>query len=248
MFGRLFQRFQQRVEGAGGKHVNFVDDVDFVACRGRAVAHGIDDFANVVHAGPAGSVHFQHVDVTPFHDADTVFALPAGLCCGGALPIRTNTIHPLGDDPCGGGFASAANTGHDKGLSNTISLKRVFQRAHHGILPHQIGEGFRAVLTRKDAVFRRRGVSHWVLSGWDSRGSVEVKPAGGQRLPRCVDLARVCAAEKGYKYNAREAGFDGKLNVVTIVRWESCGYGVFQEVQISKTDAARAVCAVGPGD
>ena len=40
----------------------------------------------------------------------------------------------------GGGFAGAANAGHDKGLGNAVGFKGVFQRSHHGILAHQIGK------------------------------------------------------------------------------------------------------------
>ena len=48
---RLFKRLEKRVEGVRRQHVDFVDDVDFVAGRGGAVVHGIDYFADVADAG-----------------------------------------------------------------------------------------------------------------------------------------------------------------------------------------------------
>ena len=37
--GRLFQGFQQGIEGLGGEHVHFIDDVDLVAGRGGQITH-----------------------------------------------------------------------------------------------------------------------------------------------------------------------------------------------------------------
>ena len=50
---RLFQRLEQRVERLLRQHVHFVDDVDLVARRHRAIAHALDELAHVVDAGAA---------------------------------------------------------------------------------------------------------------------------------------------------------------------------------------------------
>ena len=57
MIRRFFQRFQQRVEGRYGQHVNLVDDVDLVAAARRRELHAVDDFlAHVFHARAACGV------------------------------------------------------------------------------------------------------------------------------------------------------------------------------------------------
>ena len=158
MLRRFFQRLQQRVERPGREHVHFVDDVDFVAGRGGAVMHRINDLANVGDAGVGCGVHLDHIDVSAFHDGGAMLALAARLCCGTGGAVCTNAVHALGNDPCGGGFAGAANTGHDEGLRNPVCRKRVLQRAHHCFLPHQIGKGFGAVFAGEHAI--GGGVGH----------------------------------------------------------------------------------------
>ena len=71
---RLFQRLQERVEGRGRQHVDFVDDVDLVARAGRRIAHAVIDLADVVDAGMGGGVHLQHVHMPAFHDRLAVHA------------------------------------------------------------------------------------------------------------------------------------------------------------------------------
>ena len=68
MFGRLFQRLQQAVEGGLREHVHFVDDIDLGARHHRAVARAFDDLANIVDAGVRGGVHLDHVDMARFDD------------------------------------------------------------------------------------------------------------------------------------------------------------------------------------
>ncbi len=50
VLGRLLQRLQQRVEGAGRQHVDLIDDVDLIAGRRGPVMHRVDDFADVADA------------------------------------------------------------------------------------------------------------------------------------------------------------------------------------------------------
>ena len=148
----LFERFEQRVERARREHMHLVDDVDFIARRGGAVMNGIDNFANVIHARARCGVHFHDVHVAPFHDRGAMLARAAGLGRWPAVAVFADTVHPLGDDPRGGGFARAANARHHKGLVDAVSLKRVLERADHRILPDHIGKGFRAIFSREDLI------------------------------------------------------------------------------------------------
>jgi len=48
--GRLFEKFQKRIERLGGEHMHFIDDVDFESCPGRPVNGVIDKVADVVYS------------------------------------------------------------------------------------------------------------------------------------------------------------------------------------------------------
>ncbi len=150
--GRLFQRLQQGVEGRGGEHVHFVDDINLVACGGGTVMYALDDFANVANTCARCSVHFHDIDMTPFHDRHTVFAHTARFCRRAASAVGANAVDAFGDDPCSGRFARAANTRHHKRLRDTVCFKRVLERAHHRFLADKIGKGFRAIFSCEDAV------------------------------------------------------------------------------------------------
>ena len=149
VLGRFFQRLQQGVEGVFRQHMHFVDDIDFVPRAGRSIVDRVNDLTNVIHPGAAGGVHFQDIDMTAFCDGDAGLTNPARVCCRAALAVLADAVQPLGDNPCGGGFAGAANASQDKGLGDPIGFERVFQRTHHCILTDQIGEGRGAVFARQ---------------------------------------------------------------------------------------------------
>ena len=85
--GRLFQRLEQRVEGAVGEHVHFVDDVDLVAALAGAKADLVAQFADIVDAVVGGSVDLDQVDHAPFGDGDAGGALLQGRSASGALQL-----------------------------------------------------------------------------------------------------------------------------------------------------------------
>ena len=66
--GRLLERLEQRVEGRLREHVDFVDDVDLVACPAGPVLTVAAQFADVIDAVVAGAVDFEHVDVVAAGD------------------------------------------------------------------------------------------------------------------------------------------------------------------------------------
>ena len=160
MRGRLFERLEQRVEGAGREHMHLVDDIDLVARRSRPVMYAFDDLADVAHAGARGRVHLHHIDMAAFGDGQTMFALQARLGRGLAIAVGTNAVQPLGDDPRRGRFAGAPDAGHDEGLSDARGGKGVFQRAHHCLLPDQIGKGGGAVFAGEDLIAGPGHIGH----------------------------------------------------------------------------------------
>ena len=60
--GRLFERFEQGVEGGVGDLVGLVENVDFETVAGGAIAGGVAEFADFVDAAIGGRVNFDHVD------------------------------------------------------------------------------------------------------------------------------------------------------------------------------------------
>ena len=114
MFRRFFQRLEQRIERIARQHVHFIDDVDLVARRYRAVENAIDQFADIVYAGAARGIHLHHVDMTVFGDRDTVLAGTAGIGRRLAIAIRAGAVQRAGDDARGRGFTDTANAGQDK--------------------------------------------------------------------------------------------------------------------------------------
>ena len=69
---RFLERLQKRVERALGQHVDLVDEEDFGARDKRIILRALDDLADVVDAGVGGSIHLEHVRMTPFHDLGAV--------------------------------------------------------------------------------------------------------------------------------------------------------------------------------
>ena len=132
--------------------MDFVDDVNLVPCRRRAVAHAVDDLADIVNAGAAGGVHFQHVHVPVLGDGPAVLAHSARVGRRAALAIWADAVERPGDDPRRRRFADPPDTGQDKGLRQAVGTDGVGQRPHHWVLADQAGEGGRAVFSGKDPI------------------------------------------------------------------------------------------------
>ena len=152
MWRRLFQRLEQRVERIAAQHVDFVDDVDLVARRDRRIAHRLDDLAHVIHAGMAGRIHLDHVDMAPLSDGTAWLAHPAGIDGRTAASVSPNAVQRLGDQPRGAGLAHAAHPGHQEGMRQPVTPDRIGQRLDHRVLPDQLGKGLRAILARQHPV------------------------------------------------------------------------------------------------
>ena len=123
--GRLLQRLQQTVEGLPGEHVDLVDDVDLVTRRNRFVANPFDQFADIVDAGTAGRIHFDHIDMPVLGDRGAMLANAAGINRRSAVAIRPDTIEGACDDPRCRGLADAAHAGQYKGVGDAASFDGV---------------------------------------------------------------------------------------------------------------------------
>ena len=65
---RLFQRLEQRVEGAVTEHVDFIYVVDAELPAGRCVVHRLPQGAHIIHTVIGGPVYLRHVETAPLRD------------------------------------------------------------------------------------------------------------------------------------------------------------------------------------
>ena len=75
----FFQRFQQRIEAAGGKHMHFVNEIDFVLPFDRRVGDVIEQLACFFNAGARGGIYFNEVGKAPLVDFLAMVAFAAGI-------------------------------------------------------------------------------------------------------------------------------------------------------------------------
>ena len=149
---RLLKRLQKRVERVLRQHVHFVDDVDLVAGGHRAVAHAVDDLADIVDTGARGGVHLQHIDGAFRRDRPARLADAARRGCRPPRAVGSDAVERPGDDPRRGRLADAAHAGKDERLRHTAGADGVGQRADQGVLADHLIEGRRAVLARQHPI------------------------------------------------------------------------------------------------
>jgi protein tyrosine phosphatase (PTP) superfamily phosphohydrolase (DUF442 family) len=101
--------------------------------------------------------------VPALHDRHAMLALATRLGRRAAGAIRADTVHPLGDDPRGGGFAGATDARHDEGLRDPVGGKGILERADHRILPDQIGKCLRPILSGENLIWFGGGFGHSAL-------------------------------------------------------------------------------------
>ena len=132
---RLFERFQQRVEGFLREHMHFVDDVDLELAARRSVPDRVPKFAHFVDAAVAGAVDFQYVERTALGDLLTVVALVA------RFGRRTfHTVQCLGEDARGGSLADAARADEEVGVGQPVLFDGVLQRGGDMLLSNHVVE------------------------------------------------------------------------------------------------------------
>ncbi len=150
-----------------GEHVDFVDNVDFVARRDRAVAHAVEQLAHLVHLGMRGGVHLDHIDVAVLGDGAAMHAFAAGRDCRAAGAVRADAIEGACNDPGRRGLADPAHAGKHEGLRDPPGGNRVRQGADNRLLPDDLGKALRPVLAGEDAV-GDPGVAHCLTAGCDA--------------------------------------------------------------------------------
>ena len=105
VFGRLLQRFEQRVERACREHMYLVDDIHALFKRCGSVDHLVADIADIVYAVVGGCVHFKHVGCRTRFDRAAGIADKARRAVYGLLAVDR-----LGKDLCAGGLTRSARS------------------------------------------------------------------------------------------------------------------------------------------
>ena len=141
---RLFQHFQQSVEGVFGEHVHFVNNKDLVAGTCGKVADIFLQFADVFHAGIGRAVDFDDVSGDAIGDFFTGCALVAGI---GKRRTGLFAIENFGQNACRRGFAHASRSAEQVGVMDAMIANGVFQRIGDMLLADQFGKSLRTPLT-----------------------------------------------------------------------------------------------------
>ena len=130
---RLLQGLQQRVEGLGGEHVHFIDDVDLVAVAARRIAHPLAQLANLVDAAVRRAVDLKDIDRLPLRDLLARRTLIAGRVRGSLLAVER-----LGQNARRRGLAHPARPAEEVGVVHPILRNGVLERAGNMALTHHL--------------------------------------------------------------------------------------------------------------
>ena len=109
----LFKRFQQSIKGCCREHVDFINDVNFVAAVGRHVPDIIPDIADLIHTVVGCSVNFKDIDRLTRGDLDARTAYITWGDCRTLLAIQR-----FGQNAGNGGFACSPWPGKQNGMGH----------------------------------------------------------------------------------------------------------------------------------
>jgi hypothetical protein len=148
---RFLESLQKRVEGIGGEHVNFVDDVDLARQDGRRVAHSLPQLPDVIDAAVGGAVDFDDVHRIPTADRSAGGTVVARFFHGAAL-----TVDRLGEDARHRGLAHAARAGEEVSMGSPAGLERVGKGLRNMRLTHHVVKSLGPVLQGEDEIGHER--------------------------------------------------------------------------------------------
>ena len=133
---RLLQRLEQRIEGAGGQHVDLVDDIDALFQRGGGKGGLLPDVPDVVHAVVGGGVDLTDVQSRVLQNSPAGGAGVAGAAIDGVL-----AAHRPGQDLGAGGLSGAAGAGEQIGMAGAPGGHLAAQRGGDMVLAENIVKG-----------------------------------------------------------------------------------------------------------
>src|SRR5882672_4758433 len=147
MLWRLLQRFQKRVERGRRKHVDLVDEIDFVTPFGRRIPDVLAQLAHVLDAVVACAVDLDHVKTVAAGDLAAVVAHAAWRNRG-----TLDAVERLCQNSCRRSFAHAARANKKVCVREPVLRHRIFQRARDVSLTDQIVKRLRPILSGEDLV------------------------------------------------------------------------------------------------
>ena len=150
--GRLLQRLQQGVEGAGREHVDLVDVVDLVPRPARPQPGVLPELADGLDAVVAGPVDLDDVDVLRRRRSP-------GRCrtrCRASRSARCTQFRRLGEDPGHRRLADAPGAAEQVRLGDPVQPDRVAQGLDDVVLADDVLEPLRAGSGGRRPCRRRR--------------------------------------------------------------------------------------------
>ena len=127
--GRLLQCFQQSVERSCGKHMNLINDVDFIFSLCGTVGYLLPDLTDIIHTIIGGSIDLYHI-----HGSSRLDCLAHGALVAGTSIHRMLTVHCLCQDLSYCGFTCTSGSAEQIGMTNTVMFNLVCQGSYYMIL------------------------------------------------------------------------------------------------------------------
>ena len=135
MFGRLFQRLEQRIGRFLRQHVHLVDDVNFEAPLRRRVTDVVAQLSHVIDPTIARCVQLNDIEAVSARDLPTIIAFATWRHC---RPV--DAIERFCQDARRRGFSGPARPDKKIGVSQTILFDRILECAGNVCLPNNIVE------------------------------------------------------------------------------------------------------------
>ena len=103
---RLLQCFKQRIEGANGKHVYLINDINPVFSVSRREVGFLPQHTDIIHTIVAGGINFHHIHNTAVLNATANGTFPARIAIH-----RRKTVNGFGQNFGTGRFTRSSGAG-----------------------------------------------------------------------------------------------------------------------------------------
>ena len=203
---RLFEGFQQRIEGMAGKHVHFVDQVDLEAPTAWRVLHVVEQLAGVFDLGAARGVDLDQVDEAAFVDLTAHRALAARAGSDTCL-----TVQAFGNDPRNRGLTHPARTGKQVRVVQPLAVQGIDQSLEHMGLADHFAERARTPFTCKNLITHRKPSQRRKLKRL-------MLAEQGQNCIRCPRLIWLSCMSRGFY----RLGIGNYRSVYAVGPWGHC--------------------------
>ncbi|MBA7642432.1 hypothetical protein ES703_50125 [subsurface metagenome] len=120
----FFQRLEQGVRGAIAEHMDFINDINLVACLVGSIVGFLPEATDIFNAGVAGGINFNNIQGTTLGNC---LAHRAGVTRL-TLAIVGKAVDRLGQNTPGTGLASAAGATEKVGVRYTPAAQGIEQR------------------------------------------------------------------------------------------------------------------------